>query len=164
MSTGIADLMVEADKQLRADMELYNEAVEKSIFRKLGELRRQQEKLLLTLQVAHNDVTTSLFSWDDICTAFNFPRFKRSATNEMFHNNLYVAHRSYPEFGAPIINTHNLQAVEDRIMRARAEANFICNNNKAPEDRVQLPLTKTLKDINLQEFLDSLSEESTDKE
>ena len=68
-----------------------------------------------------------------------------------------MAHRSYPEFGSPVINCENLQALEDRIMRARADANAILNGNKAPEDKVQLPQTKTLRDINLQEFLDSLS-------
>lgn len=155
MAKGIEDLAVKADKKLRADMAVYNEVVEKEIFRQLGQLREQQEELLLTLQVAHNDVVNKLFSFDEICHLFDLKRYTKSPSNQMFHNNLHMAHRSFPEFGSPLINCNNLQVVEDRIMRARAEANFECNNGKAPEDKIQLPPTKTLRDVDLQAFIDS---------
>lgn len=158
MAKGIEGLVVKADKILREDMAVYQEEVEKEIYRKLGQLREQQELLLLTLQVAHNDIVNKLVNYDEVIDLFNLPsRYKRSASNLIFHNNLHMAHRSYPEFGVPIIDIYNLPAIEERLSRIWADSNSQANINRAKEDKIAIPQPKKLKDIDLQEFIDNLT-------
>lgn len=155
MAKGIEGLMRDADKQLRADMAKYEETVEKEVYRQLGQLREQQVELLLTLQVAHSEIVMKLFNYDEVVNLFEL-RGKKNPSNQMFHNNLYMSHRSHPEFGSPFINCGNLQAVEDRIMREHAETNSLANGHLPANKRIEIPQPKRLKDINLQRFIDSL--------
>lgn len=156
MSAGLTNLIPEASKQVQEDLQTYTNVVEREIYKQLQEIRQKQEELLLILQVAHNTVINEVFNYNELCHFSNMENYKRTASNEMFHNNLFMPNRSFPEFGSPLINCSNLPSIQEMLMRTRAEANAMHNHYKAEDEREQLQPAKEFKDINLQDFLDSL--------
>jgi hypothetical protein len=153
MSEGLKKIIPEMDKQTREDMSTFDQTVEKEIYRQLQEVRQEQERLLLTLQVAHNSVSSHLYTYNTYCEFAKLDRCKRGTGNDIFHNNLFVPNRSFPELGSPLLNASYLPICWDVIWRSQAEANSMYNRY---EDNGQLPPALKLEDINLQEFLDSL--------
>lgn len=164
MDRGIAELMPEANKQLLEDMKIFNDTVEKESYRKLGQLREQQEEILLALQVAHSEVVTKLFDFDSICNLFEITRYKKNPSNNMFHSHLHMAHREFPEFGIPVIDCNNLQGIEERLFRTWADVNALANTNLPKDQRIEIPQPKKLQDINLQDYIDNLKCDKEDKE
>lgn len=162
MDKGIEKFLQEADKQLQADLVIFNEVIEKEAYRKLYQLREQQAEILLSLQVAHNEAETRIFSFNQICTVFNLNQYKRDISGQYFHQNLQFPNRNFPEFGAPFINFNQLRGLEEHLMRARADANALANRNTTAETHIQLPPAKTLRDMDLQKFLDSLKAKTED--
>lgn len=156
MMARLAELIPEASRQIQEDLNTYNATVEREIYMKLSVLRDQQAELLLTLQVAHNSVINEIFSYNDICNFAGLPHYEKTATNELFHQNLFMPHRNYAQYGSPLLNCNSLPSIEEHLMRARADANAQFNRYKDAEDMEQLPLPKECKDINLQDFLDKL--------
>ncbi|AKA72053.1 hypothetical protein [Clostridium scatologenes] len=158
MAVGLQKLIPEASNQIQADLQTYHNTVEKEIYRQLMEVRQKQEELLLGLQLAHNTVINELFSYDEICNTFGLEQYKKTASNEMFHNNLFMPHRSFPEYGSPLINCNYLPGIEDRLMRARAEVNakYNIDRERMGLEEEQLPQAKTLQDIDLDKFLKEL--------
>lgn len=153
MTEGLSKLIPEASKQITEDLQTYNNTVEKEVYRQLAEIRQKQEELLLALQVAHNTVTLELFNFNELCHFADMEQYKKTASNEMFHNNLFMPHRSFPEYGSPLINCSNLPLIEDVLMRSRAEANAMYNCYRDESEKEQLPQAKELKDIDLEKFL-----------
>lgn len=158
MTDGLAKLIPQASKQIREDLQTFNNVVEKGIYRKLQEKREEIEELLLTLQVSHNTVINEVSVYDEICSIFGFNQNKIGASNQMFHNNLFMPNRSFPEYGSPLINCSSLIATEDVLMRRRAEANAMYNTDRERMglENEQLPLSKELKDVDLEKFLKEL--------
>ncbi|OAA91472.1 hypothetical protein [Clostridium ljungdahlii] len=155
MTEGLSRLIPEASKQIQADLQTYNDCVEKEIYRQLMEVRQKQEELLLTLQVAHNTVINEIFKYDEICNFAGMEQYKRSLSNQSFHNNLFMPHRSFSEYGSPLINCSNLPLIEDVLMRSRAESNAVYNTDRERMglEKEQLPQAKTFKDIDIEKFL-----------
>lgn len=158
MNKGLAELIPESSKQIQEDLVTYNNVIEKEIYRQLKDVRDKQAELLLLLQVSHNAVINEVSNYNELCHFSNMENYKRTASNEMFHNNLFMPNRSFPEYGSPLLNCSHLLAIEDRLMRARAEANAKYNIDREALglENEQLPQAKTLADVDLQKFLDSL--------
>lgn len=156
MMSGLAKMVPEASKKMQADLSTFNSAVEKSVYKQLSDLRDKQSELLLSLQVAHNAVITDIFSYNEICHFAGLKQYEKTATNELFHNNLFMPHRNYSEYGAPLLNCHSLPYIQEHLSRARADQNAQFNRYKSKEEKEQLPLPKEYKDIDLQKFLDNL--------
>lgn len=153
MTEGLSRLIPEASKQIQADLQTYNDCVEKEIYKQLSEVRKKQEKLLLTLQVAHNTVTNELFNFNELCHFADMKQYQKAADNQIFHNNLFLPHRSCPELGSPLINCSNLQAISEVLDRSRSEANAMYNSYMDESENEQLPQAKAFKDIDLEKFL-----------
>ncbi len=150
MSEGIEKLLLEASKQIDEDLMIFNDVVEKEIYRQLAEIRDKQEELLLLAEKAHRAVDVEVFQYNQICEAFGLGRYKRSFG---FHNALFIPHRQFSEYGSALINCSNLQSIESVLIRERADANAYHNFGKAEEDKEQLPPAKTMEDVDLDRFL-----------
>ena len=153
---GLAELIPQASKLIQQDLSAFSNIVERAIFSQLQVVRQQQEELLLTLALARDTALNEIFEFNQACNLAGLKQYERSASNQMFHSAGFVPNRAFPELGSPLLNCNNLQTVEDVMSRSRADANAMYNQDKAPEDKAQLPQAKTLKDINLEAFLDSL--------
>lgn len=158
MTDGLSKLIPQASNQIREDLRTFNNVVERGIYKKLQEKREEIEELLLILQVSHNTVINEISPYNEICSAFGFEKDKIGVSNQMFHNNLFMANRSFPQYGAPLINCYSLPAIEDVLMRSRAEANAMYNTDRERMglEREQLPSYKKYEDINLEKFLKEL--------
>jgi len=148
---GLKKFTPELEKQYREDLQEYNHTVEKEIFRQLSELRKQQEKLLLTLIKARNSVDTGTVEYNEYCELAGETNKKRSTGG--YHNNAFMPNRSFPELGAPLLNLYSIPAIEDSICRNRAEANAMLSIDK----RNTLDSALKLVDIDLDEFLKELN-------
>ncbi|MBU3110308.1 hypothetical protein [Clostridium lacusfryxellense] len=156
MQGGLQKMVPEASRQLQEDLNTYNATVEKEAYRQLGKLRDKQSELLLSLQVAHDSIINDIFAYNDICNFAGIKQYEKTATNELFHQNLFMPHRNYAQYGSPLLNCHSLPYIEEHLMRDRANSNAQFNIYKSKEDMEQLPLPKEYKDIDLQDFLDKL--------
>lgn len=158
MTNRLSKLIPQASKQISEDLKTFNNVVEKEIYRQLQEIREKQEELLLILQASHNMVINETSSLDEICSIFGFDQYKIEASNQMFHNNLFMPNRVFPQYGSPLINCSSLTAIEDVFMRSRAQANAIYNidRERMGLENEQLPLSKELKDVDLDVFLKGL--------
>jgi hypothetical protein len=150
MAGGIEKLLLEASKQIDEDLRIFNDVVEKEIYRQLAEIRDKQEELLLLAEKAHRAVDVDIFQYNQICEAFGLGRYKRSVG---FHNALFMPHRQFSEYSSALLNCSNLQSIESVLVRARADANAAHNSGKAEEDKEQLPPAKTMEDVDLDRFL-----------
>ena len=159
MSQGIVEILAVASQQLTTDLSVYTENFEKECCRKLYELRIQQEEIFLSMQVARSEVINKLFEHDSICEVFDLNRFKKHPSRDSFHNNLHMASRSHPQFGAPLITANNLIAVEDNIMRAWANTNAQANIPLPDDQQISIPRPMTLQDVNLESFIDTLEQD-----
>lgn len=152
MATGLAEIFPDVSKQIQDDKQTYFNTIEKEIYRQLAEIREKQLELLLTLKLARNTASNAVDEFNLHARTFGFKEIPMTFE----HQNMTIYNRSFPEFGSPLLNVQNLQAVEETAMRARAEANAFFNNGKTKEEKEQLPQALTLADIDLQAFLDSL--------
>lgn len=143
---------------IQADLKTYNDCVEKELYRQLMEERKKQEEILLAIQLCHNTISNEVFNFNEICNFAGMGQYTRNINNLSFHNNLFMPHRSFPEYGSPLLNCANLPAVENVIMRDRAKANFMFNDYRERKglEQEQLPQAKKFKDIDLQKFLDEI--------
>ncbi len=153
---GLSKLVPQASKQIDNDLLLFNETVEKEVYRQLSELKKQQAELLLSLQLSHNKVISDMFNFDEICNFAGLTQYAKQPSNHLFHSNLFMAHRNFTELGSPLLNCQNLQGIEQHLERQRADDNAQFNYYKDAEDKVQLPLPLGFKDIDLEKFLNSL--------
>jgi len=158
MMVGLGKLVPEASRQIQEDLITFNNTVEKEVYSKLSILKDQQAELLLSLQVAHNTVINEIFSYNEICHFADLKHYAKTASNDLFQTNLFLPHRNYAEYGAPLLNCSLLPYIEEHLMRARADANAQFNSYKDEADMEQLPLSKGYADIDLQKFLSSLFE------
>jgi hypothetical protein len=156
MMSGLAKLIPSASNQMKSDLAKYMEIVDHEIYKQLLSLKQEQEKLLLTLQMAHDIVISDSWEFDTLCNFAEMPSYKRNMSNENFQQNMYVCNRSFPEYGSPLLNSPYLSAIVSTLERERADANAIINVNLPLEDRHQLPASLNFNDIDLQEFLDSI--------
>lgn len=156
MMAGLAKLIPSASKQMKADLQTYTDSVDKQIYKQLLTLKQEQEKLLLTLQMAHDIVISDSWEFDTLCNFAEMPNYKRNMSNENFQQNLFICNRSFPEYGSPLLNSPYLSAIVSVLERERADANAIINVNLPLEDRHQLPASLNFDDIDLQSFLDNL--------
>lgn len=154
---GLAELIPQASKSIQQDLSAFSNIVERAIFAQLQAVRQQQEELLLTLVLARNSALNEIFEFNQACNSAGLKRYERSVSNQIFHSAGFITNRAFPELGSPLLNCNNLLAIEDVVSRSRADANAIYNRDKAPEDKAQLSPAKTLKDIDLEAFLESLS-------
>ncbi len=152
MAVGMQDIMPEVSKQIAEDKSVYFNSIEREIYRQLAEIREKQIELLLTLKLARTVSSNAVDEFNLHARTFGFKEIPMTFE----HQNMTIYNRSFPEFGSPLLNVQNLQAVEETAMRARAEANAFFNNGKTKEEKEQLPQALTLADIDLQKFLDSL--------
>lgn len=156
MMAGLAKLIPDASIQMKADLAKYMEIVDYEIYKQLQLLKQQQEKLLLTLQMAHNVVISDSWEFDTLCTFAEMPNYKRNMSNENFQQNMYVCNRSFPEYGSPLLNSPYLSAIVSVLERERVDANAYINSPLPLEDRKQLPDSLNFDDIDLQKFLDNI--------
>ncbi len=154
----VAELIPKASKSIQQDLATFNSTVERETFARLQEIRQKQEELLLTLALARNTAIREISKYNQVCNFSGLTQYEKTASSQMFHNAGFTPHRSFPELGSPLINCNNLLAIEDVLGRSRADANAQYNGDKSAEDKKQLPPAKTLKDIDLQKFLDEIKE------
>lgn len=156
MMAGLAKLVPVASKQMDNDLVTFDNTVEDEVYRQLRVLKEQQAELLLTLQVAHNAVTIEMFHFNELCHFADLNQYKKTTSNDLFQTGLFVTNRRHPEHGTPLLNCPSLPYIEEHLQRSRADANAEFNSYRSEADKEQLPLAKGYKDIDLQQFLDSL--------
>ncbi len=154
MAEGLKVFISRASEQIQKDLKTYNDTVEKDLFKKLQEIRQEQEQLLLLLLSARKSVMKEVNAYNSLCNFANLPEYRNMISHESFHNNLYLPNRSFAEFGSPLLQCNYLPMLEDILVRSRTNANSVYNNNR--EEKEQLPPAQSIQDIDIEKFLSEL--------
>lgn len=149
----LLEIIPTVSKQMDKDFVAYNNTVEYELFKRLDEIRQEQELTLLLLAGARSEVLLDLFELDQICNEYGFTDYvKNRSDNAFVDNNLNNICRTFPQFQKPLLTVARVSNIENVLSTNRAEANADCNEAQ----RELLPQPKTMEDIDLQKFLKGL--------
>lgn len=163
MEQGLHALIPVASDRLCNDLKVYIDTVERELYNHLHALKERQSELLLILQACHDLVNNELADFNEICNLANMPNYKRATGNDIFHLNMFMPNRAFAELGSPLLQLNFLPLIDDVLLRSRATANAIYNDNRADDMKQQLPPHKTLADVDIQKFLDEVKVDARDK-
>ncbi|MDD3172467.1 MAG: hypothetical protein PHF63_02150 [Herbinix sp.] len=140
-------------KQFQDDISYFQSTVEDDIFKRLFEVRQEQERLLLLLEKARSqaDIEATKLNYIKNSASFADYEYKIYGASGV-HNNAILPYRKHPEYGSPTLNIQNLKGIKVAIDRSYVEANNLIADK---EKRVPKP---TVSPEALQQFLDGLTE------
>ena len=130
MAEGLKVFIPRASDQIKKDLKVYNDTVEKDLFKRLQEVRQEQEQLLLLLLSARKSVMKEVNVFNSLCNFANLPEYRNVMSNESFHNNLYLPNRNFAYYGSPLLQCNYLPMLEDILVRSKANANSVYNSNR----------------------------------
>lgn len=139
-------------EQFKDEGRYYIETVEDEIFRQLSEVRKEQERLLLLLNLARNEADNSLQEYRVLKNSAGYSEneyYIGSLSGE--YNIPTVTYKRHPEYGKPVLNIHHLKAIRDTVHRDSAES-----GNKCKENGVERPAKTEVSREEYQKFLDGL--------
>jgi hypothetical protein len=152
----LKEILPATKKQINEDRHTFEDTVEKEIFTKLSEIRKEQEKLLLTLALARGQAITETTAYNTLCEDCELAEYTVNLSQESFHNNLQMAHSRFPELGVPVLSISHITTLEEKMTRDRANANAVYNRGKDADQVEQIPDVIKKEDIDLEGFLKGL--------